>query len=462
MVQTLQKYDDSHSYKHFLKMFISALKERVDKYKKTKTFIDFCILQNYLTFLMIITLNLKNKKTFIRRLFKGKNHFIDKILEIIFPLENNDKLLGILNNIFFSEYKDLFFKSKGEEDEELEKLFIEEQTKFLDKYNYISSFYEDNTYQKMFSILQTFSISYDNFFKNYEKAIKEEDELAFKLCISQSVIRVAFSKEKTKYVSNDQSANYEFNFLATVIEKDMKETKEKFGDEFKTLFRKEDLCDDIIKYIFFIFGNTMMIEGFIKPLSNIFDIKKEPNRDVTKKEFNYIMNQLVENLTKTMPTVIKILLKLVYINVLKVFTIAEDDYRPLYTLLIFNFIISPRVQTIFGIATENSSFVRSLNRLIGNSCYNKGFGNNERLSEFNDLIKENHLKMKKFIIENIMNLNENDSNIQKSLSELFTEKNIIYPKFLFYWDSKLLCSSINGGIEDIISYEVINHEKKEK
>ena len=70
--------------------------------------------------------------------------------------------------------------------------------------------------------------------------------------------------------------------------------------------------------------------------------------------------------------------------------------------------------------------------------------------------------MKKFIIENIMNLNENDSNIQKSLSELFTEKNIIYPKFLFYWDSKLLCSSINGGIEDIISYEVINHEKKEK
>ena len=29
----------------------------------------------------------------------------------------------------------------------------------------------------------------------------------------------------------------------------MEETREKFGDEYKTLFRKEDLCDDVIKYM---------------------------------------------------------------------------------------------------------------------------------------------------------------------------------------------------------------------
>ena len=40
-------------------------------------------------------------------------------------------------------------------------------------------------------------------------------------------------------------------------------------NEYKTLFRKEDLCDDVIKYMFFIFGNSMLIDSFVKPLKSM-------------------------------------------------------------------------------------------------------------------------------------------------------------------------------------------------
>ena len=113
-------------------------------------------------------------------------------------------------------------------------------------------------------ILVKFEISYDNFFTN--KKIKDEDKPDYKLCIAQSIIRIAFSKEKSNYTNEKY---FEYNFLKKIIDKDMEETAQKFGDEYKNLFRKEDLCDDIIKYMFFIFGNTMMIESFVKPVKKM-------------------------------------------------------------------------------------------------------------------------------------------------------------------------------------------------
>ena len=124
------------------------------------------------------------------------------------------------------------------------------------------SSYDEATYRKIIDILFNFNLSYDNFFKYY-KSIKDEDKPEYKLKIAQSIIRVAFSKEKSNYTKEQF---YEYCFIKRVIDKDMEETRKKFGDEYKTLFRKEDLCDDVIKYMFFIFGNSMLIDCFVKPL----------------------------------------------------------------------------------------------------------------------------------------------------------------------------------------------------
>ena len=105
------------------------------------------------------------------------------------------KLLSILSNIFLEEYKYVFFNKK---DKELEDIFIEQQTDFSNICSETVTFYDDTTYKKMFQILLKFDISYNNFFSNNNK-IKDDDKPAYKLSVAQSLIRVAFSKEKKRF-----------------------------------------------------------------------------------------------------------------------------------------------------------------------------------------------------------------------------------------------------------------------
>ncbi len=74
------------------------------------------------------------------------------------------------------------------------------------------------------------------------------------------------------------------------------------------------------------------------------------------------------------------------------------------------------------------------------------------MAKCNESIEENNKKLKSFIEEKIISINENDDDVKNSLRDLFTEKNIIYPKFLFYVDSRLLCGTIEGGENDLINF----------
>ena len=248
----------------------------------------------------------------------------------------------------------------------------------------------------------------------------------------------------------------------------MEETKLKFGDEYKTLFRKEDLCDDVIKYMFFIFGNSMLIESFIKPVKKMlkgiginYDDPRQDNRnndaqkkgrDITVNEYNILLDEIYRGLMENIPHVLAILLKLLNNSIKKVFTIEEDNYNPLYTALIFNFIISPRIQMLYSLNPLKITFLRSLNRLLRNTCFNFKFAENDPLYQFNDSIELNNIKLQNFVKEKIISINESDDYVKNSLSDLFTENYIIYPKFLFYVDSILLCGTIKGGEREVIHY----------
>ena len=370
-----------------------------------------------------------------------------------------NKLLSILSNIFLEEYKGVFFNNN---DKELEDLFIEQQTDFSELCSETVTFYDDSTYKKMFQTLLRFDISYNNFFSNNDK-ISDDEKPSYKLCVAQSLIRVAFSKEKKKFYK-EKGNYYEYDLLKRIIDKDMEETREKFGDEYKTLFRKEDLCDDVIKYMFFIFGNSMLIDCFVMPLKKMLKNlgitdelieAKDPlpmKRDIKKEEFNTLMELIIETLSTKIPDVLKILLKLLYESVNQHFTIDKNNYSPLYTSLIFNFLISPRIQMLYSINPLNCVFVRSLNRILRNTCFNAKFAEGDSLYEFNESIEINYKKLQKLINEKIISIVINDE-IKNSLKDLFTEKYLIYPKFLFYWDSQLLCATIDGGVEQIISFE---------
>jgi hypothetical protein len=463
MCQILKKSGDLYNFEKILSLLLLSIDSKLEIYSLTPSFNNLSLFQNYIIFFMVLVLNLKEFPSFVKLIFEGESKFFKTLYLNIFKMKNQKKktLLSILNNIFLEEYKHIFFR-KDKPNPELENLFIAQQTEFSTKYLDTVTFYDEQTYKKMIKILLEFDLSYDNFF-SYNNKIKDEEKPAYKLCIAQSLIRVAFSKEKKKYYP-EKDNYYEYNLLKKIIDKDMAETVAKFGDEYKTLFRKEDLCDDFIKYMFFIFGNSMLIESFVKPLKEmllgigITDelIEKKDqlpmNRDITKDEFNKLCTIIIDTLSKRIPEVLKILLKLLYESVNQHFTIEKDNYGPLYTSLIFNFLISPRIQMLYSINPLNCVFVRSLNRLLRNMCFNFKFAEGDPLCIFNDIIEKNNKKLKKFINDKIISIVINDK-VKNSLKDLFTETYLIYPRFLFYWDSQLLCATITGGVDNIITFE---------
>ena len=466
MCATLTKLGDEDSFAKIISLLLFSIQNKIDLYNKNPTHHNYFLIKNYIIFFMIITINLKKFPSFVKNIFLGKIPFFQSLVNIIKSLpkaKQRDELFSILNYLFLEEYKDLYFrKDPNEKDEELEEIFINQQLFFSTMSLDITS-YDESTYKKIIDILLKFDLSYDNFFKYYQK-IKDEDRPDYKLRIAQSIIRVAFSKEKSNYTKEKY---YEYTFLKKVIDKDMEETVKKFGDEYKTLFRKEDLCDDVIKYMFFIFGNSMMIESFVKPVKKMLrtvglnedcpkpvdDPKK--GRDITVEEYNTLFDEINKGLTENIPHVIRILLKLLYNSIKTFFTIEEDNYNPLYTALIFNFLISPRVQMLYSINISNCNYIRSLNRLLRNTCFNFKFNKNDVLYPFNESIELNNNKIKSFINEKIISIKETDEEVKESLNNLFTEKYLIYPKFLFYVDSNLLCGTIHGGEEEIIHFHEI-------
>ena len=208
----------------------------------------------------------------------------------------------------------------------------------------------------------------------------------------------------------------------------------------------------------------MLIDCFVMPLKSMLKKigitdelieAKDPlpmKRDIKREEFNILMGNIIDTLSTKIPDVLKILLKLLYESVNKHFTIEKNNYAPLYTSLIFNFLISPRIQMLYSINPLNCVFVRSLNRILRNTCFNSKFTEGDSLFEFNESIESNYNKLQKLINDKIISIEINDD-IKNSLEDLFTEKYITYPKFLFYWDSQLLCATIDGGVEQIISFE---------
>ena len=404
---------------------------------------------------MILTINLKKYPDLIKTIFTGEMKFLNELVDIILPLKNKKQLLEIIHNLFDEEYRKIFLK-KDELNTEFENMYKNVNTLLTEKCSGIQTHYNTNIYKKGFSKLLKFDLNYQNFFSCHNNEIDIEEKSTYKLEIAQSLIRVIFNKEKQKY-NNDKY--YEYKLIKRIIDKDMEETIEKYGDQYKTLFRKEDICDDFLKYMFFVFGNKMIIESFINPLKKILNEIEPKDRNINKDEFNKLVTEFISKLKNTIPNVLKILLKLLYESVKSHFTIEDDNYGPLYTTLIFNFFISPRMQTIYSINASNNNFIRCLNRLLRNACFNFKFDEKDPLSEYNDIIEKNHLKIKNFIKENIIKINIEDNKVKSSLTDIFNENYLIFPNYLFDSDCNIIWETIDGGINDLIENEELKRGK---
>ena len=268
--------EDDYRIQRFIYLLFNSIRIAYDNYFiKDKNGANFMILKNHIIFFMIICLNLKNNEKLNYYLFKEKIEFISCLISDIENLKEEDKkvLSDILYNLFSTEYiyldlsllvlnneKDKnksheiiknFYKRKKEEkkDDELEEKRNKKIVKFLFDLKSIS-------------------------FLNFQKLSIEDIEERFyhQLDTVQSVILILFSKEKYKYIKEDYNIFYEYDFLNKVIVKNLLDAKKVNGDSYKSLFRQESLSNDIIKYLFFIFGNQMLVESLVKPLNIILEI----------------------------------------------------------------------------------------------------------------------------------------------------------------------------------------------
>ena len=472
MCSNLIKLGDRETFEKITSFILIEIINKIKVYNKDTAIHNYFLVKNYITFFMIITINLKHFPAFVKEIFTGKKQFFKTLMDSINTIakkKRREELFAILNYLFLEEYKDLYFHKDGKEnDKNLEKIFVEQQLFFSAKSLSISK-YDSQTYKKIIDILLKFDLSYDNFFE-LNKNIKNEEIPEYKLRIAQSIIRVAFSKEKASYTNEK---NFEYNFIKRVIEKDVEETFKKYENNYRTLLRKEDLCDDIIKYMFFIFGNSMLIKSFIKPVKrllknagldencqNISEI--EDAKIISVIEFNSFFDEMINALFETTPHVIRILLKIFYNSIRNNFSVKENDYNALYTALFFNFIINPRIQMLYSIYSHKSQYVKFLNKLVWKCIYNNKFSeDDEDFVIFNESIEINNKKVKTFIEQKIISIDENSDEVKNSLNYLFTEKYLIYPKFLFYVDSNLLCGTIQGGEKKIINCSLFHFKINE-
>ena len=456
----------------FLSLLYNCIHDKIEIYLKDRNRINFTAITNYIIFFMILFLNVSDTGIFIKTIFEEGTNFFKSLIKLIEKLDLKDKnsLFGILNNLFLDDYKLLYFKKNtSEKDDSLEMLFINNQIYFSNIYFESEEGFGDKEYRNMFNKLSRFEFSYDNFFK--DKNIDNiKDKSYYKLIIAQSIIRVVFSKEKYLYIdeSSKTSKYFEYYFIKNLIDKDLEITQKKYGNDISIIFRKEDIFDDIIKYIFYIFGNMMMIESFVKPVEKM--LKKigldeesiENNilvaldlplvRDINKEEFEILIKEISESLNETMPLIIKIILKFLYNSLIKYYKIDKNNFNPLYTALFFNYIISPKTQEMFEINPMKILLVRSLNKLVKNTCFKYKINEADNLSKFNDLIEKYNINMKNLIINNVIQLDENEESNKKYMKQLFSEINLVYPKFLFYRDSKLISKTFNGVSDEFINY----------
>ena len=460
MIQELSSYlGDELLIQRFIFLLFDSIKQSFNKYINERTNANLMIFKNNIIYFMIISLNLRNNEKLNYYVTKEKIEYLTCLISDIENLDEKDSKIkeyfnDILYNLFSTEYIHLdlnLLLAVKNPNEEKPKSDNSPNNIIINFYNTQKELKKDNELeeQKCQKIVKfLFDLESENFlnFKTDSEIMDFDEKFYFQLDLVKSIIIILFSKEKYKYLEEKEDIFYEYDFLNKVIIKNLLETKKSNGDKYKGLFRKDNLSNDIIKYLFFILGNQMIIECLVKPLdiilnitgiNNEFEIINEKGnslnmeRDITKDEFNILFNKILEKLTENIPHFFKIFLKMIYDNILQNFTIEKDNYTPLGVVLIFNYIASPRIQKIFSIHPNKYTFIKSMNKLLCNTCFNNEFSEKDALNIFNEDIKIYNEKLNNFFNNNIININANDIENKKYLKNLFKEMNFDYPSFLF-------------------------------
>jgi hypothetical protein len=179
--------------------------------------------------------------------------------------------------------------------------------------------------------------------------------------------------------------NFDFiSFFRNIVNMHIEMIRKEYNNELTSLFRKDDVTNDLIKNLIFIFGNFTFIKSFYIVIPNEYLATNEIVFDLDN--FEQFLITFLTKLTQSLPLIIKVLLNIIKDSIQKINS-GEENYNVVYTVLIFNFFISPIILELYGISLVKFRSLRQLTRILRNICFGKEFDINDKLSYFNKKIK---------------------------------------------------------------------------
>ena len=131
----------------------------------------------------------------------------------------------------------------------------------------------------------------------------------------------------------------------------------------------------------------------------------------------------------------------------------EQNYNVVYTVLIFNFFISPTVLELYGLSIVKYRSIRQLTRILRNLCFGKEFDKHDKLSYFNKKIKQFNSfineKFKKYVFD-IIDIDKEEDIVNKKIKTLLInaknskmtkgDEGIMLPSFCYqyYWENIMI------------------------
>ena len=381
-------------------------------------------------FMYIIFYNIEKSENIIT-FFKTNSFTIIKMLKkatTIFKEDNETiQIANFIINICFDDMK--------------AKIYSYQDTKLED-------IYQKYLYSEILGIFPSFNEPFNAKNEDYSKFMKKITEMKMDEYINN------LKKENSDIFCKNliplllSRPNFDFiSFFINIINKHIEIIRKEYNNEITSLFRKDDVTNDLIKNLIFIFGNYSFVKSFYIILPNEYLSVNEINFDLDS--FEKFFHTFILNLTQSLPFIIKVLLKIINDCILEINS-GENNYNVIYTVLIFNFFISPTILEIYGISIVKFRSLRQLTRILRNICFRKEFDNFDKLNYFNKKIKEFNSfineKFKKYVFDEI-DIEKDRDNINKKINSLLIsaknkelkidDKSIILPSFCyqFYWEN---------------------------
>ena len=381
-------------------------------------------------FMYIIFYNIEKSENIIT-FFKTNSFTIIKMLKkatTIFKEDNETiQIANFIINICFDDMK--------------AKIYSYQDTKLED-------IYQKYLYSEILGIFPSFNEPFNAKNEDYSKFMKKITEMKMDEYIDN------LKKENSDIFCKNliplllSRPNFDFiSFYINIINKHIEIIRKEYNNEITSLFRKDDVTNDLIKNLIFIFCNFSFIKSFYTILPNEYLSTNEIIFDLDA--FEKFLNYFITKLTQSLPFIIKVLLCIIK-QCIKEINSGEENYNVIYTVLIFNFFISPTILEIYGISIVKFRSLRQLTRILRNICFRKEFDNFDKLNYFNKKIKEFNSfineKFKKYVFDEI-DIEKDRDNINKKINSLLIsakkkelkidDKSIILPSFCyqFYWEN---------------------------